>query len=157
MDRALIGKFVQPRPFSFGNVGLYGNATRNLTDVAVLRSKIRMEIFVESYGAAGIALKQNSAREGLDQIVRDGNYRFADASAPTVVMKCSANSRPQRKLPQAKVANRRWAAFRSAVSEPSTNCSSTGRRSVLAFSVSPREANDAARSIEVRNSHANAP
>jgi hypothetical protein len=47
MDRALIGKFVQPRPFSFGNVGLYGNVTRNLTNVAVFRSEIRMDIFVD--------------------------------------------------------------------------------------------------------------
>jgi hypothetical protein len=56
-----------------------------------------------------------------------------------------------------KVASKCSAAFRSAISDPSTNCSNIGDRSARAFSSCPCAAHSAAKSIAVRSSHDRAP
>jgi hypothetical protein len=58
---------------------------------------------------------------------------------------------------QANLASRRAAAFRSAVSNPSMNCSYTGCRRARPLSGLPRSAQSAASSVAVRNSQARAP
>ena len=58
---------------------------------------------------------------------------------------------------QANLASRRAAAFRSAVSNPSMNCSYTGCRRARPLSRLPRSAQGAASSVAVRNSQARAP
>ena len=58
---------------------------------------------------------------------------------------------------QANLASRRAAAFRSAVSNPSMNCSYTGCRRARPLSGLPRSAQSAASSVAGRNSQARAP
>jgi len=58
---------------------------------------------------------------------------------------------------QANLASRRAAAFRSAVSNPSMNCSYTGCRRARPLSGLPRSAQSAASSVAVRNAQARAP
>jgi hypothetical protein len=58
---------------------------------------------------------------------------------------------------QANLASRHAAAFRSAVSNPSMNCSYTGCRRARPLSGLPRSAQSAASSVAVRNAQARAP